>query len=231
MLPPTFDRSAAGARPQAALAALLVAVAALFFLPAASGSAWAASCTCQPTASGGSTAAATQSPGANATDTPARPVAGKLLKSADTVVTGTVAAVDDTVTPAQFTVTLDRIYRGSIATASVSFAQDPGCPLKNLTVGERWVVAAHDAEGTDVVPIAIACNVSGPATKARLKALERNFGTGSAPVSPKPPKPTLTTVETVAPQRFTRLAAPGAAMFVIGLLGFIGVRRLGRSKP
>lgn len=162
-----------------------------------------------------------------------KPAQGKLLDQADVVVTGTVAAVDDSVNPAQFTLTLNRIYRGAsaIETSTLTVAQDPDCPLTKLEPGAApWIVGARGEAGGSQLPKVIGCNVTGPSTTARMNIIEQRFGTGVAPVKPTPPAPTLTKVESAGPERFTRLAAPGAAMFVIGLLGFVGVRRLGRNR-
>lgn len=260
-------------------AALLLALTVVTLSPAATGTASAAACTCKPKQ-------------------------GTLLSRADVLVTGTIAGVDDSETPAPFDLKVTRIYRGAewIDTDTLSFVQDPDCPVSDLTAGGTWIVGARrttpaapgsaatmspqstqpsgtmtpsgtatgttvtpqgttssstgsadssapvstpadtagdaqasstatgTADSSDAVLVAIGCTLTGPQTAAKLARIEARYGTGTAPTRPKPAAPVLTKVETAGPERFTRLAAPGAAMFVIGLLGFFGIRRLGRPK-
>lgn len=204
-----------------------------------------------------------------------KPGSGKLINQADLVVTGTIAAEDDSTMPAQLTLKLDRIYHGTVDTPTLTVAQNPDCPLTGVSIGSRWLVLARgsaaatsDASSsasapTDAptdssadstagpsqtpsatstpsasasssaltaVPVAIGCNLSGEPTASRMAAVQARFGSGVAPTRPEPPEPTLTKVETVAPDQFRRMAAPGGAMLVIGLLGLLAVRRLGRTK-
>lgn len=203
-----------------------------------------------------------------------KPGSGKLIDQADLVVTGTIAAEDDSTMPAQLTLTLDRIYHGTVDTPTLTVAQNPNCPLTGVSIGSRWLVlargsaaaasdpsspssatteatpsptespAATDSSPTagttpsetatsstvTAVPVAIGCNLSGEPTGSRMTAVQARFGSGVAPTRPEPPEPTLTKVETVAPDQFRRMAAPGGAMLVIGLLGLLAVRRLGRAK-
>jgi hypothetical protein len=84
------------------------------------------------------------------------------------------------------------------------------------------------ASGTNL--LANGCGGTGPATSAKTQRLVALLGQGSTPIPPTPEKPTFEPVSGADPASLTRLAAPGAAMLVIGLLGLMVFGALGRSR-
>jgi hypothetical protein len=129
------------------------------------------------------------------------------------------------------TVRVDRVYKGEmITTATVdvvttrSFA---GCAGGELEQDESYVFFVESDEGFT----AAGCGGTQRATAGLITQVERLLGEGRTPVPPEPPTATLTPVNTDDPASLTRVAAPGLALVIIGLLGLAVVRRLARPRP
>lgn len=165
--------------------------------------------------------------------TPAAPACTVLplpqgVQRADAVFTGTVESATPSGSGFVHEVSVDRVYQGSIEALTVRVTTRGGdrCSLGQLTgrpyvflvqgSGRSWV--AGDAGGT------------APATAARVRQVEGLLGRGEAPVLPQPePEPVeITPVGAGEPADFSRLAAPGLAMVLAGLLGLAVTRRAGR---
>lgn len=158
-------------------------------------------------------------------------------KSATAVFTGTVAAVGQEEISAQeteytHTMTVDRVYkpgRGSVIDAEeveLLTQQAPdGCSLGGLTQGERYVVFA-DLSGATL--LATGDGGTTVADDALVAEVEQLLGTGRPPVPPEPPTAQLTPVRTGTPVTFVRAAVPGAVLVLVGLVGLLVTRRLGR---
>lgn len=122
-------------------------------------------------------------------------------------------------------VTVDRIYQGQVATTDVRVrtTTDP-CGLGALTVGERYlflVTADGDAwmaagtSGTDRASDGLVAEITsllGPGTAP-----------GGAPAAPV--EASFERVASVRPTPFLRVAAPGIALVIVGVLGLALVRR------
>ena len=67
-----------------------------------------------------------------------------------------------------------------------------------------------------------------PADAEVVDKVEQLLGEGRDPVPPAPESAEFTPVETGEPTTLSRAAAPGIALVLIGLLGLIVVRGLGR---
>jgi hypothetical protein len=124
------------------------------------------------------------------------------------------------------TVTVDLVYQGNIDTETVQVQTDRNhlqCSLGELVTGAEYMFFvtgtpwfASGDSGT---------RVSDPTVVTQVEAV---LGAGQPPVQPAPEKAVFTAVDTSAPESLSRTAAPGAALVLIGLLGLLLVRGLGR---
>ena len=156
-------------------------------------------------------------------------------KAAMAVFTGTVTAVTEQEKPAGEAgkyylqdVTVTRVYQGEIDTEAVQVRSEKvpkACSLGELAVGTDYVfftVSSGDPwiaeSGGGTVPV----------DAEVLEKVERVLGDGRDPVPPAPESAEFTPVETGEPTSLSRAAAPGVALVLIGLLGLVVVRGLGR---
>ena len=128
------------------------------------------------------------------------------------------------------TVTVDMVYQGSITTETVSVQTDrnrTACSLGGLATnveymffvtgsGEPWVAGGDS--GTRV------------SSETVVSQVERLLGEGKPPIAPTPETAVFTPVDTGEPQSFSRSAAPGAALVLVGLLGLVVVRGVSRRS-
>jgi len=126
------------------------------------------------------------------------------------------------------TVTVDQVYQGKVTTETVNVQTDRnkvGCSLGALTkdaeymffvtgTGDPWV--ASGTSGT---------RLSNDSVVGQVVDL---IGPGAPPIEPTPETATFTPVDTSEPQSFSRTAAPGGALVLVGLLGLVVVRGISR---
>jgi hypothetical protein len=157
------------------------------------------------------------------------------VKSASDVFTGTITDVARSGTARRGTVTYDvavqRVYKGAVRSdeASVTTARAANlCGLGDLRAGRRYVFFAKPSGNALAIE---SCSSTGPARGELVATVERLLGAGRDP-SPPPPPPTadFTRVADSTPTSVTRLAAPGVALVLVGLLGLVVVRRLARHS-
>ncbi len=147
---------------------------------------------------------------------------------ADAVFVGTV----DSVTPVgkryEYAVTAIKSYKGTVernVTVS-SNKESAACGLGELKAGAGYVFLVSGAAS----PFAAnSCGGSGPVSADRIAEIETVLGSGVVIAAPAPPSPTMTKVDASTPTSMARLAAPGGALVLIGLLGLLVARRLSRT--
>ena len=173
---------------------------------------------------------------ADAACTCERPTLAQQVNKADGVFSGTVTMASGPTTSGKrqmmsYDVKIDRVYKGEdIKSSSVtvkSNADPTKCGLSDMTADTRYLffVRANEAN-----LLADKCGGTSPARSARTQKIVALLGPGSTPIPPTPEDATFTPVADAEPLPLTRLAAPGAAMVVIGLLGLMVFGALGRSR-
>jgi hypothetical protein len=153
---------------------------------------------------------------------------------ADAVFIGQVTSVRR-VTPGEpfftSTVQVERVYKGPIEVPAVQVItrqnsrNRPG--LGPLGEDERYlffVRAGNDAFAAG------GCGGTSVATADQVARIEEVLGEGRPAVPPPTPEASFERVADADPVDFTRSAAPGLALVLIGLLGLVVVRRLRRRS-
>jgi hypothetical protein len=135
---------------------------------------------------------------------------------ADDVFTGTVT--DRAVQGADvvYTVEVDRVYKGDLDTAVATVTSDRStrkCEYPRFDQGSPYVFFTRGADLTTSQEDGTA-----PATDARVAHVERLLGDGRAPTPPEPSTATFTRVASETTS-LERVAAPGLALVIVGLLG------------
>ena len=200
------------------LAVLLLAGACVLTGPAGSGSA-AAPCTCTAAGAGNSTG-----------------MVQDHVMEASAVFTGTVEEITAPGGTAEngfsrtSTVRVERVYKGEMITTEtvdVVTTRAFGNCNRELAQDETYVFFVESDEGFT----ATACGGTTIASTQLITQVERLLGEGREPVPPEPPTATFSPVSADDPTSLTRVAAPGLALVLVGLLGLVVVRRLARPRP
>jgi hypothetical protein len=172
---------------------------------------------------------------AHAACTCQRPPIGQQVSDADGVFSGTVSMASGPTTSGKrqimsYDVKVDRVYKGDITSRTVTVKSDADpskCGLIGMTAGTRYLFFVRAADGK---LFATRCGGTSPARSAKTQKVIAILGNGSTPIPPTPEKAEFTRVADSDPPDLTRLAAPGAAMVLVGLLGLMLFGALGRSR-
>ena len=146
---------------------------------------------------------------------------------ADAVFLATVDDVSRVGEQYEIAVTATRSYKGTVArsTTVTTARQTTACGIGRPEPGTDYLFLVRG----DAPPyVADSCDGTGQVDPDRVAKVEGILGAGQSIQPPAPPSATRTKVEESAPASLARLAAPGAAMVLVGLLGLVVVRRRGR---
>ncbi len=154
------------------------------------------------------------------------------VKGATAVLLGTVTDRVQATDKVTYQVAVEKVFKGSAATTVTlsTGAQSSACGLDNLVAERRYVVFGT-VQG-EVIEVN-SCGGTALASVRLLTSVTGVTGAGSAPTPAPPPEPvtaTLTRVDGTEPVSFSRLAAPGGALVIVGLLGLLFLRRLTRAR-
>lgn len=178
-------------------------------------------------ASSGVLVAATAAPAAAACEHPNATLEQQTMR-ADAVFAGTVADRSAAAHSVSFEVDVELVYKGEIGEqATVSTPSGPkACGVPDLQAGEDYVwYVAQDGETLT----ATRDGGTTRATAAHVRQIEDLLGEGTSPTPPVVAEATFTRVAG-AQAELTRLAAPGAALVIVGVLGLLLVGALGRRR-
>ena len=122
----------------------------------------------------------------------------------------------------------DMVFKGDVRTSSVDVrSRNDDCSLGGLKTDERYVFFVTE-DGSEL--LADRCGGTKEATGKLVTLVEQETGEGT-PLggSNQPEEPVtveFTKVSDAEPDSLTRIAAPGAALVLVGLLGLLVVRRV-----
>jgi hypothetical protein len=170
-------------------------------------------------------------PGAAGVAAPRCPAGSATIQArtmnADDVFTGTVSDRRAGGKSVVYAVDVDRVYKGDVDTAEVRVTTARAaraCGLPNLQPDSPYVFfTAGEDFSTD------GRSGTAPATHARVARVEDLLGDGRAPTPPEPETATFTMVAG-EPTSLERVAAPGLALVIVGLLGLGLAVGLGRRR-
>jgi hypothetical protein len=129
------------------------------------------------------------------------------------------------------TVTVDLVYQGKIDTETVTVQTDRNkvaCSLGALAVGTEYMFFVTGTGDPWVAGGTSGTRISNETVVAQVVRL---LGEGKPTTVPPPEPAQFTPVSTGDPRSFSRLAAPGAALVLVGLLGLLVVRGVSRRSP
>jgi hypothetical protein len=165
-----------------------------------------------------------------------QPPVAQQVEEADGVFSGTVSMASGPTTSGKrqvmsYDVKVDAVYKGDITSTTVtvkSNADPTKCGLSGMSAGTRYLffVRVNDESAL----LADRCGGTSPARSSKTQKVKAILGPGTNPTPPKPEEATFERVADSDPPALTRLAAPGAAMVVLGLLGLMVFGALGRSR-
>lgn len=148
-------------------------------------------------------------------------------RSADVVFSGMLVQAETGRNRDIYTLDVERIYQGRVDDTPVEVvaSKEFACGVE-LRADRAYVLFVRE-DGLRLT--SGGCTGTDRATPAYVADVERVLGPGTAIPKPPPPgqepsTPEYTRVEDADPPQFTRLAAPGGALVLLGLLGLVVFR-------
>jgi len=156
------------------------------------------------------------------------------IKNASTIFVGTVTAVHKKKGAKTLTydVDVEKIFKGTV-TDPVTLQSPTSvekCALDDLLADRSYLIFGT-AQGA-VVEVN-ACGGTEPLSPTLLQQVVKVLGNGTVPGATEVTPPSEATFERVdgdEPTGFARLAAPGGALVIVGLLGLLLLRRITRAR-
>jgi hypothetical protein len=178
-------------------------------------------------ASSGALVAATAAPAAAACENPNATLEQQTVR-ADAVFTGTVGDRSASRRAVTYEIDVDLVHKGDIGEqATVRTPRgEKACGVPDLENGQDYVWFVTE-DGDRLT--ATRDGGTTRATSAHVQQVEGLLGEGTSPTPPVPVEATFTTVAGEQTE-LSRLAAPGVALVLVGLLGLLLVAALGRRK-
>ncbi len=152
------------------------------------------------------------------------PSVAEAARKADVVFSGVLLGEQRNAQQVALALEVRQTFKGDVAASPVDVASPrDSCGLR-LAEDQVYLVFARD-EGRGLT--SEQCYGTRRATPKVVASVERRLGPGQRfeEEPPEPPAPEYTRLLHSDPPEFTRLAAPGAALALVGLLGWLVVRR------
>ncbi len=128
-----------------------------------------------------------------------------------------------------YDVEVERVYKGKVDSVETQVRSSDSARggLGRLPTARSYVFFARSVSGE---LRADGCGGTAFAKAPLVRQVERLLGSGHQPVPAEPEAAVFTPMNDAEPTSLSRLAAPGLALTLAGLLGLVVVRRLGRHS-